>query len=215
MAKAWRLVWHQDSWFMSTVAGIDEKFLNDGNGVCVSGRKDIWEGYKLQAGIPIATDLSFCFSCEILNKACFGFKSFVFLYVLCLFSYLCLPTSTFCLKGSAWVSLPPLLAASQLESRPFSTALQNDPSDCWLVPVASRNVQQAKERLHSWDLCVSFKWCQRRLGLAAWSTPVWTWPGSQGLELTSSVGDNDPYLDFKMLHSVCQQICKTQQWPQD
>ena len=27
-------------WFMSTVAGVDEKFPNDGNGVCVSGRED-------------------------------------------------------------------------------------------------------------------------------------------------------------------------------
>ena len=33
--------------------------------------------------------------------------------------------------------------------------------------------------------------------------------------INSSVGDNGPYLDFKMLHSVCHQICKTQQWPQD
>ena len=68
------------------------------------------------------------------------------------------PRSPLVPQGVCLGFLPLPLSPSQLESRPFSTGMLNNwPADCWPSPIASGKVQQAKERLYSQGLSVSFK----------------------------------------------------------
>ena len=55
MAKAWCSIWHQDSLMVYVNSGWRRWEVSEWWEwcVCVSGREDTWEGYKLQAGIPL------------------------------------------------------------------------------------------------------------------------------------------------------------------
>ena len=108
--------------------------------------------------------------------------------------------------------LPSLLASHNLN-------LDHSPQPCWMslltYSCSFRKGSAGKgEVTFMRPLCV-LQVMPKKVGLGCLVNPSLSLAQLPRSWINSSVGDNGPYLDFKMLHSVCHQICKTQQWPQD